>query len=222
MPEPPISIPKISIKVTFQYHPQIYIVGIIPETGLKLKNMANKTQLSKFLALVLRHKADEFNLQLDVDGFVDVDQVWEIIQKRYSNQFSYSDLESIVKGDNHGKKRYEIVDGKIRAMFGHSDVREITYPIVTPPKYLYHGTSQEAIESIKTTGLQAQSRQYVHFTTNLENAKRVANRHSKNTIILQIHALDAHNEGVVFHQPEAEHYLSKHVAPKYINFGIIE
>lgn len=180
--------------------------------------MANTNQLSKFLALVLRHKADEFNLQLDENGFGDIHQVWEIIEERYGKKFKYSDLEMIVEGDKYGKKRYEIIDGRIRAMFGHSDVREITYPISMPPQYLYHGTSQEAIDSIKVTGLQAQSRQFVHFTTNLDNAKRVANRHSKNTVILHIHALDAHNDGIVFHQPEAEHYLCKHIAPKYINF----
>jgi putative RNA 2'-phosphotransferase len=181
--------------------------------------MANTNQLSKLLALVLRHKADEFILQLDEHGFVEIDQVWKIIEERYGKKFKYSDLEIIVDGDKHGKKRYEIIDGRIRAMFGHSDVREITYPIATPPQYLYHGTSQEAIDSIKATGLQAQSRQYVHFTTNFDNAKRVAYRHSKNTIILQIYALDAHNDGIVFHQPEAEHYLCKHIAPKYIDFN---
>jgi len=180
--------------------------------------MANTNQLSKFLALILRHKAPEFDLQLDEDGFVEVGQVWQIIQNQYGNKYSYNDLETIVVGDNHGKKRYEIVDDKIRAMFGHSAVREITYPIVTPPEYLYHGTSQEAIDSIKETGLQAQSRQYVHFTTNLDNAKRVASRHSKSTVILQIHSLKAHNDGIIFHRPEAEHYLSKHIAPKYIDF----
>lgn len=180
--------------------------------------MANTKQLSKFLALILRHKADEFNLQLDANGFVSVDQVWQIIQDRYGNKYSYTDLEAIVEGDSNGKKRYEIVDDKIRAMFGHSAVREISYPIIAPPEYLYHGTSQEAIESIKATGLKAQSRQYVHFTTNLENARRVASRHSKSTIILPIRALRAYNDGVVFHQPEAEHYLCKYIAPKYIDF----
>lgn len=192
---------------------------MIPKTRVKSKHMANPNQLSKFLALVLRHKAEDFKLQLDKNGFVDIDQVWHIIEERYGNKFKYSDLETIVEGDKHGKKRYEMVDGKIRAMFGHSAVREITYPIMIPPQYLYHGTSQEAIGSIQATGLQAQSRQYVHFTTNLDNAKRVAYRHSKNTIILQIHALDAHNDGIIFHQPEAEHYLCKHIAPKYIDFG---
>ena len=180
--------------------------------------MANITQLSKFLALVLRHKADDFGLQLDEHGFVDVDQVWQIIEKRFGKRFKFSDLETIVAGDKYSKKRYEMIDDKIRAMFGHSGVRDITYPIATPPQYLYHGTSQEAIDSIKMTGLRAQSRQYVHLTTNLKNANRVANRHSHNTIILTISSLEAHNDGIEFHQPEDEHYLCKHIPAKYIDF----
>jgi len=180
--------------------------------------MTNTTQLSKFLALILRHQAEEFDLQLDENGFVDVQDVWHIIEVRYKNKYQYNDLLKVVDGDKHGKKRYEIVNGKIRAMFGHSDVREITYATVTPPQYLYHGTSHEAIPSIKSNGLQAQSRQYVHMTTNLDNAKRVANRHSKDTIILQIHARQAHDDGIIFHQPEAEHFLCKQIPSQYINF----
>lgn len=180
--------------------------------------MPNTTQLSKFLALILRHQADKFDLQLDEDGFTDVKQVWQIIQKRYGNKFAYDDLLDVVNGDKHGKKRYEIVDGKIRAMFGHSKVREIAYPPITPPQYLYHGTSMEATPSIKETGLQAQSRQYVHLTSNLDNARRVASRHSQNTIILRVNALDAYQDGIIFHQPEDEHLLCKYIPPKYIDF----
>jgi putative RNA 2'-phosphotransferase len=183
--------------------------------------MANHTQLSKFLALILRHKADKFNLKLDEQGFVDVQDVWKIIENRFGDTFQYDDLLLVVAGDKHGKKRYEIVDGKIRAMFGHSNVREIQYPIVTPPQNLYHGTSKDAIKSIRKFGLQAQSRQYVHLTTNLANAKRVAYRHSKHTIILQIDALTAHHDGVVFHQPETEHFLCQHIPAEYIDFDNI-
>lgn len=180
--------------------------------------MANLTQLSKFMALVLRHQPDDFDLQLDEHGFADVNVFWQVIEKRYGTKFTYDDMLTVVEGDQHGKKRYEIIDGQIRAMFGHSDVGEIIYPSATPPEFLYHGTSHEALKSITATGLTAQSRQYVHMTTNLDNAKRVASRHSKNTIILQIKAHDAHNDGIIFHQPEAEHFLVKHVPPEYINF----
>ncbi len=181
--------------------------------------MANLTQLSKFIALVLRHKAQDYNLKIDGNGFVDLEQVWQLIEEKYGKRYTQADLETIVAGDKHGKKRYEIVDGKIRAMFGHSmGVNDINYPIAHPPQYLYHGTSQEAIESIKQTGLESRNRQYVHLTTNLDNAKRVADRHSKNIIILTIRALDAHTNGITFHQPESEHYLCKHIPPEYIDF----
>jgi len=181
--------------------------------------MANLTQLSKFLALILRHKAEDFDLTLDDDGFANVDDVWQLIEGKFGTRYSLTDLEIIVAGDKYGKKRYEIVDGRVRAMFGHSTgVTPITYPIVTPPEYLYHGTAQEALKSIKKSGLKSQSRQYVHLTTNLKNAQRVADRHSKNIVILTVNALDAHDNGIQFHQPETEHFLCLQIPATYIQF----
>lgn len=181
--------------------------------------MANMTQLSKFIALVLRHKAQDFGLDMDENGFVPVIKLWEVTEKKFGNQFIYTDLEEIVSGDRHGKKRYEIIDGKIRAMFGHSNgVVTIEYPVIQPPEYLYHGTSLNTIESIKRNGLETRNRQYVHLTTNINNASRVANRHAKDIKILVVNASKAYNNGIIFYQPEDEHYLCKHIPPQYIDF----
>ena len=107
--------------------------------------MANLTRLSKFLAVVLRHDAEKFHVALDSEGFTDVDAVWTIIQKRYPGQYDYRDLLTVVEGDQTGKKRYEIREGRIRAMFGHSKVNPISYPVAVPPEYLYHGTTPQAL-----------------------------------------------------------------------------
>lgn len=183
--------------------------------------MANLTQLSKFLALILRHQADKFNLPLDEQGFTEVALVWALVQNHFGNGFSYQDLETVVVGDQHGKKRYELVDGRIRALFGHSAVRAINYSKVIPPTLLYHGTSQTALAAIRATGLKAGQRQYVHLTTNLRHAKRVAIRHSDDIIILTVHAFAAHEAGIVFHQPEAEHFLCTHVPVQFLQFSSI-
>ncbi len=180
--------------------------------------MANLTQLSKFLALVLRHQADKFNLSLDEHGFTEVASVWALIQNKFGNAFSFQDLETVVAGDQHGKKRYELVDGRIRALFGHSAVRDIEYPSVIPPTLLYHGTSQAALAAIRATGLKAGQRQYVHLTTNLKHAKRVAIRHSQDIIILTVQAFAAYEAGVVFHQPETEHFLCKVIPAQFLQF----
>jgi putative RNA 2'-phosphotransferase len=85
--------------------------------------MPDLVRLSKFLAVMLRHEADEFGLSLDAEGFTDTDAVWEQINKRYPGKYTYADLLAVVAGDQDGKKRYEIQGWRIRALFGHSDVR---------------------------------------------------------------------------------------------------
>lgn len=180
--------------------------------------MADRVRLSKFLALMLRHEAEKFGLVLDEEGFTDTDMVWAQIQKRYPGQYDYPDLLAVVAGDQDGKKRYEIRDRQIRALFGHSDVRPITYPPAVPPEILYHGTSDQAISGIRAEGLKSQARQYVHLAINTKRATKVAVRHKGQPVILQIRAAEAHAAGIVFYHPEPEHYLADFIPSLYIDF----
>lgn len=175
-------------------------------------------RLSKFLAVMLRHEAEKFDLTLDAEGFTSIDAVWKQIHKRYPGQYTDADLQKVVEGDTDGKKRYEIRDGRIRALYGHSDVTDITYPPAEPPPILYHGTTTRALESIRKTGLQAQARQYVHLANDLGRARKTAARHQGKPIILRVRALEAHQAGVVFHNPEPEHFLARSIPPEFIDF----
>lgn len=182
--------------------------------------MADLVRLSKFLAVLLRHKADHYGLALDEEGFTDTDEVWAQVQRRFPGRYGYDDLLKVVEGDRHGKKRYEINGRKIRALFGHSAVSHVAYPPAEPPELLYHGTTRVALAYIRQDGLRALNRQYVHFTSSRDHALRVAQRHSADTVILTIRAGDAYRAGVVFHHPEAEHYLAAAVPPEFIEFSV--
>lgn len=175
-------------------------------------------KLSKFLAVILRHNPDGFGVALDEQGFTPLDLVWKTIQTKYGTRFDFTDLETVVAGDKNGKKRYEISNGKIRAMYGHSQVRDIDYVPAIPPDTLYHGTNARAVESIRKEGLSAQNRQYVHLTTNINNATTVATRRTDKPVLLKIRAKEAHNDGLIFHHAEQEHFLVRHIPPKYIDF----
>jgi putative RNA 2'-phosphotransferase len=176
------------------------------------------TPLSKFLALLLRHKAAAFGLALDGEGYTDLAAVWAQVQRRFGDTYDHDDLLRVIDGDGAGKKRYELRDDKIRALYGHSDVGEVTYPPAVPPKHLYHGTTAAALIIIRQQGLSAQKRQYVHLTTNLERAKTVATRHDEQIIVLTVRAAEAHRRGIVFYHPEAEHYLARTVPVEFIVF----
>ncbi len=176
-------------------------------------------KLSKFLALILRHESQKFGLELDEEGFTDADDVLLIVQTRFGTHYTWADIETVVAGDKHGKKRYELRDGSIRAMYGHSlkNHTAIQYPPAVPPEYLYHGTTHTILPLIQQHGLVHQQRQYVHLTTNLDIARRVAQRHGSDTVILRIRALEAHHAGQSFFHPETEHYLTKAVSPEFID-----
>ncbi|MDX1991703.1 MAG: RNA 2'-phosphotransferase [bacterium] len=179
--------------------------------------MANLTRLSKFLSLMLRHKAVEFGLSLDSEGFTTLDSVWQQIQKRYPDQYTMQDLNTLLEKSPDGKQRFEVIQGRIRALYGHSSVPEIEYPAVEPPEILYHGTTPQALASIREHGLNSQQRQYVHLSTDTERASTVAGRRGK-PVLLVIRAKAAHAAGLIFHHPEPKHYLVKAIPPEFIEF----
>jgi putative RNA 2'-phosphotransferase len=180
--------------------------------------MKNLEKLSKFLALILRHEPLKYGLELDEQGFTDAQDLWGVIQAELGNRYTWEDLETVVAGDKDGKKRYELRDQRIRAMYGHNRTVSVTYEPATPPAVLYHGTNQQALASIRNEGLQALGRQYVHLTTNTARAEKVAARRSEKIILLTIRASDAHNAGIIFHHAETEHYLARHIPAAYIDF----
>lgn len=180
--------------------------------------MKNPERLSKFLALALRHEPEKFGITLDKQGFTDVEHFWTVIQSRFGQRYSWQDLLDVVAGDATGKKRYEIRQSRIRAMYSHNRTVAIDYPPAVPPELLYHGTNEKALADIRQAGLKSLGRQFVHLTTSTQRAENVARRRGEKTVLLTIRALEAHQAGLIFHHPEDEHYLVKAVPPQFIVF----
>lgn len=176
-------------------------------------------RLSKFLSLLLRHRPARFPIELDAQGYADLDEVMHIVQGLPNFRWAtYQDVKSLL--DQPGRQRFEIVedeDGtrRIRALYGHTALRP-AYEPVEPPGVLYHGTSPGALDAIRRDGIQPMQRQYVHLTPDPETARSIALRHTPDPVILQINAARAHREGVLFYHPTEEIYLTETVGPRYI------
>lgn len=78
------------------------------------------TELSKEISYALRHAPHEYELELDEEGFVPIDQLLHAINEggNYDRTVTKADLEEIIRTSE--KKRHEIVGDKIRALYGHS------------------------------------------------------------------------------------------------------
>lgn len=173
-------------------------------------------KLSKEVSYALRHAPWEYELEVDEEGFVKVEQLLNALNssKGYDRKITKEDLEYITL--NSDKTRHEIKDDKIRALYGHSIPNKITKTKAIPPSILYHGTAHRFVESILKDGLLPMGRQYVHLSVDTDMATLVGKRRDDDPVILQIDALKANEEGIVFYIGNDKVWLCDKLPAKYI------
>lgn len=174
-----------------------------------------KKSIGKFLSLILRHEPSKIGIQLDVNGWADVE---ELIQKcaKHRLVFTREELEEIVETNN--KKRYTLSqDGrKIRANQGHSIAVDLEFTPEVPPAYLYHGTANRFLPAIKEEGIKKMSRQHVHLSADKETAIAVGSRHGK-VVVLTILAGKMQEDGLLFYCSANGVWLTDYIDPRYIS-----
>lgn len=170
--------------------------------------------ISKFLSLVLRHAPETIALELDKNGWANVD---ELISKcnQFGKELDFELLEEVVATND--KKRFAFNDdlSKIRANQGHSIEVELNLNESQPTDFLYHGTVEKFISIIKVEGLQKMSRQYVHLSIDTETAIKVGSRRGK-PIVLRIDAPKMVEYGYKFYLSENNVWLTDNVPVEYI------
>lgn len=175
---------------------------------------ADKERLSKYLSYLLRHNPNSVGLTLDADGFVSLERLMSSIRRRKGwNWVTLEDIAEIQRSSQ--KKRYEIVEGRIRALYGHTLTSKIRHDSVVPSEILYHGTSRKNLEFILRRGIMPMHRQYVHLSTSAEEAKSVGLRRDEKPVVIRVLALQAHKNGIKFFKAGAV-FLSEPIPPRFL------
>jgi len=169
-----------------------------------------KVKVSKLMSYLLRHNPK--NLEMSENGFILLDSLVKEIQKRYS-WANVAYIKDLVAKDKKG--RYEILDGKIRARYGHSIKVKIRLPLASP-KRLYHGTSKASSEKILMEGLRPMGRQKVHLSQSIEDAIQVGKRKTSRPVILEIDSERAVREGIKIEKASERIYVANYIPAKFI------
>lgn len=180
-------------------------------------NEKNKKQISKFLSLVLRHRPEYISLQLNESGWANIN---ELIEKAITKNITFSSEELAEIVATNDKKRFAFNDDNsmIRANQGHSvKTIDLQLEAVKPPDFLYHGTVEKFLSSIKQTGLQKRSRQHVHLSEDLETATKVGSRRGE-AIILIVKSQEMFESGFEFYCSENGVWLTENVPNEFIKF----
>jgi putative RNA 2'-phosphotransferase len=164
-------------------------------------------RLSKKLAYILRHNPEEFGITLDSEGYASLDEILKELGVTKSDV-----LEVIEKTE---KRRFEIKENKIRALYGHSIPIDLKHHEIEPPDELYHGTERKTVPTILEEGLKPMGRNYVHLSKTKEDAMVVGLRRDTSPAILVIKAKEAWEAGVKFFDA-GDVVLTEYIPAKYL------
>jgi putative RNA 2'-phosphotransferase len=151
------------------------------------------TRLSKFLSFVLRHDPGAVGVELDRNGWVDIDHL--LAQCRaHGKPLSREVLDAVVAAGP--RRRFAISeDGRrVRASQGHSVEVDLGYQPAAPPELLYHGTVAASLADIRGSGLARMARHHVHLSPDEATARAVGGRRG-HPVVLRIAAGRMHRDG---------------------------
>ena len=164
---------------------------------------------------MLRHNPEKIGLEIGEEGWVCVD---ELIENSTMNNMFFTMEELIEVVETNDKQRFSFNEDKtsIRASQGHSVKVDLKLKALQPPFVLYHGTVDDALDSISRDGLVKMNRQHVHLSEDITTATAVGSRRGK-PIILHIEAKEMYNNGYKFYKSDNGVWLTDNVPIKYIN-----
>lgn len=169
-----------------------------------------RVKVSRYMSYLLRHSPQGLNM--DEHGFVDLDKLLEKINQRFKvDRFFVLDVV-----EKSGRRRFEVVGNKIRALYGHTVPVKLEFEEENTIKVLYHGTTPHAASKILREGLKPMKRKWVHLSPTIEVAREVGMRRTDAPTILEIDAEAARRDGLKFFKATDKVYLCKNVPQKYI------
>jgi len=168
-------------------------------------------QISKFMALILRHRPEVGGIELDAAGWTEVEAVIGAVRSRFG-AFNRAQLEELVRTDDKRRYALDTSGDRIRASQGHSVQVDLDLAPIQPPLFLYHGTAERFLPSILEEGLKKGKRHHVHLSADPETARQVGRRWGGVTIILEVSSGEM--VGHAFYRSANGVWLTDHVGPE--------
>ncbi len=180
---------------------------------------SRRVALSKLMSALLRHIPWEAGLKLDREGWVGIKELVNGIRNVWRNRELYSwvteeHVKAVAELDPKG--RFEVLNDRIRARYGHSVKVGIRYEIDDSVKTLYHGTTMQAWLRIKYEGIKPGRRLWVHLTGNPQDAYETGRRHGTDVVVLKVSIECLRNRGLRVYRASKSIWLVKEVPPECI------
>ncbi len=98
-------------------------------------------QLSRAVSRVLRHKPWLSELELNEEGWVRIGELLKGLQSDRQEWAALTEHDLARMDSVSTKRRFELHEERIRALYGHSVAGKLEKTASVPPDVLFHGTS---------------------------------------------------------------------------------
>lgn len=169
-------------------------------------------KISKYLSFILRHEPESISLQLNAEGWADIE---ELVTRTKKFKLTKELIKTVVESND--KQRFAISGDcqRIKANQGHSIKVDLELEASTPPDILLHGTAERFVEAIFKQGLVKQQRHHVHLSETQHVALSVGARYGK-PVLLKVDAKQMHLDGYEFFKTANNVWLVDCVPVKYL------
>jgi putative RNA 2'-phosphotransferase len=175
-----------------------------------------RVALSKTMSHALRHQPWLYELELDGEGWVPLDELLVALRERggWWASIDRARIEETV--GLSPKRRFEINGDRVRALYGHSVPGRLSRVPARPPPRLFHGTAPQTVDVVLRDGLRPMTRQYVHLSADVDTAVQVGSRKAASPVVLQVDAAGAADAGVVFYRGNDHVWLADGVPERFL------
>ncbi len=177
-----------------------------------------RDSLARRLALALRHAPEKFDLEMDINGWIDIKDI--IRQFKKSNERRYHWLRphhfrAIAETDPKG--RYEVRGNVIRATYGHSLEIELDLPTDNIPPSLFYPCSPDEADNLLEVGISPSGRSHVHLSATIRSAAEAGKVHHSRPTILEVDTASMVASGETVWHAGVTVYLVDSVEGEYLS-----
>ncbi len=181
-----------------------------------------KNRVGRLAVAALRHRPEILGLTVDGAGYCYKRELKKALREK-GYDVNDEDLESILSNERFGVDK---TGQKARVDYGNSlgiKLSDMYEKSEEPPEILFHGTSVDAVNSIKEEGIIRFSkdgnkpRDHVFLTDREIIAIKKGMRHGVG-VALPVLARKMHEDGYLYYHAKNDIWLTDHIPPEYIDF----
>lgn len=189
------------------------------EEGKFLMSEEEMNSVGRIMAGILRHFPEKFDLDMDLNGWVDIRDASEEIRRRKRNLHWLRVHHMIAIADTDPKGRYQVEDNHIRASYGHSVDVELDHPMDNVPPSLFYPATQEEVDILLENGITPTDRRYVHLSKTYQDAYNAGVYRTEDPLILEVDAAAALMTDVYIGQAGPTVFVTRGVPPDFVEIA---